>query len=477
MIKNTGIVEQVRLWDGCQSYWKLDETSGTFVADSIGGNNGILTDGAFNSGGKNGYCYYNTVAGTNGINCGNIFNFEYNNSFTLNIWIKPTSLGVTHLLFSKQAGATSYRGYWFDITALNKLKITLINNNTSPAYRTEQEINSPTISQDVWTMCTATYSGTGDASGVKLYINGVNYALTNVIDTLSGRTMTTTANFCVAGYSLGGASVRGYADEAAVWNRALDAAEVKALYSAGNGKFYGTKALISSPILIPNLKAWYGDYVNNGTLRTPLTGSTNVTQWDDLSGNAFHLDNVSGTTTYEATTKGILLTNGCIYNVNHNIVTGSTARTIFTVVEATNTSTLTDTFHLGLYDGNNHEWGENMRNADYTIASNDGYARYNVTNSNNTKYLFTTTLNGTSIYNNASVRRNGININRSSGVNATLNNYVGIIVGGYFGTGTYTPVKRGSGLTVSEIIIYDRLLTNAEIGQVENWLKNKYSLT
>jgi hypothetical protein len=55
--------------------------------------------------------------------------------------------------------------------------------------------------------------------------------------------MTTTANFCVAGYSLGGASVRGYADEPAVWNRALDAAEVAALYSAGNGKFYGTQAL------------------------------------------------------------------------------------------------------------------------------------------------------------------------------------------------------------------------------------------
>ena len=54
MIKNTGIVEQVRLWDGCQSYWKFNETGGTVAYDSIGIGNAIL----------NAYCTWTTSGKT-----------------------------------------------------------------------------------------------------------------------------------------------------------------------------------------------------------------------------------------------------------------------------------------------------------------------------------------------------------------------------------------------------------------------------
>ncbi len=473
MITKVGVEEQVRLWDGCQAYWKLDETSGTIVADSVGGNNGVATSITWNANGKNSYCA-SFNANTDKIVMGNNLVFERTQPWTFSMWVKRSEVtSSTYMLVSK---STSYtQGYALYFTQYNDyLEFNVAGTSTKRFYGTTTNRFSGTTN---WYHIVWTYAGTSNYAGNHIYVNGVEESFTGANQGTFDATIVTTAPFVLGNRNTESLGFNGLMDEVGVWNRVLNEAEVKALYSNGNGKFYGTKQIIQSPKQITGLRAWYGSYVNNGTLRTTLADSAAITQWDDLSGNGFHLDNVSGSTTYNATKNAITLTNGALYNVSHNIVTGSTARTIFNVQEASNTSTLTDILHLGLYDGNSHEWGENMRNADYTIASNNGYRRFTTTNSNNTKYQFTTQFEGTSIANNATCRKNGILLGLGASASGNLNNYVGIIVGGYFGVGTYTPVPRGSGLSAYEIIIYNRILTGTEIMQVENYLKSKYSIT
>lgn len=245
MIKNTGIVEQVRLWDGCQSYWKLDETSGTFVADSIGGNNGVATSITWNANGKNGYCAeYN--AATDRIECGNTFNYERTQAWSISCWVKRVTVGTSaYFIFSKSLASGAYTGYgaYFlsssDGGNPNGILFSLVNNSNINSIQLRTATNYTDTTN--WYHLVFTYNGTSKASGCTVYTNGVKETLTAPYDNLTG-TIINTAGFQI-GARNNALSLLGLMDEFAVWNRVLREDEVKMLYSAGNGKFYGTKAL------------------------------------------------------------------------------------------------------------------------------------------------------------------------------------------------------------------------------------------
>jgi hypothetical protein len=241
MIKNIGIEEQVRLWDSCQTYCKLDETSGSFANDSVGGGAGTVRNGAFDSGGRNGYCWKSTSGTGYGIEFGNIHNFERTDSFSFSFWIKSTSnLTLQHILY-KQVCASPYKGWTIQLDANNKIVFQLQNAaSTNSLTVTTQS----TVTYNIWTHVVVTYNGSSAPSGVKIYLNGVSDTLdTNVNNLSSSAKSTIGTSFTIGGRCYNNYAFIGYIDEVGVWNRELNSAEAVALYSNDNGKFYGTQAL------------------------------------------------------------------------------------------------------------------------------------------------------------------------------------------------------------------------------------------
>ena len=73
---------------GLSFYYKLDEASGSSVADSKGSNTGTLTGGAVNQSGKIGTSYKIYVADSDHIL---LANWRPVNNFSINFWIKNIS--------------------------------------------------------------------------------------------------------------------------------------------------------------------------------------------------------------------------------------------------------------------------------------------------------------------------------------------------------------------------------------------------
>jgi len=227
---------------------------------------------------------------------------------------------------------------------------------------------------------------------------------------------------------------------------------------------------------IPNgVRAWYGDRVNTGVLRQSLSNGTAITRWDDLSGNGFHLDTKTGTVNYETSTNSINLSGGALYNSSHAVVTGSTQRTIFSVSQATNVATTQEPLFLGNAGSTATAWFPQPAAATIRVDTNASFNQFNAVNTNNVDSLITSILTGGTTVASIKARKNGVNLSvNSTNVNGgTINTAAGIMVGGYLISGT--PTVRGN-TKIKEVIIYNRLLTDSEILQVEAYLLNKYIL-
>jgi len=240
-LQRIGILAQTQasVWDGLQSYWRIDETSGTAIADAINYANGTLASGTINNTGKNNKCWNSTSNSGQAITLGNKFNFEYNNAFTINAWVNPTAGYSYYSIFSKENGASPYEGYQFRIynTVLHLL---LINRLAAPlAWIYVSTVD--TISNAQWTMVTATYTGSGVASGIQFYKNGgICTKNAPIADNLSSGSIVTASgiNCCVAGQHGSTQTFVGSVDEVGVWNKALSQADITELYNSGTGKFY-----------------------------------------------------------------------------------------------------------------------------------------------------------------------------------------------------------------------------------------------
>jgi hypothetical protein len=158
---------------------------------------------------------------------------EWDEAFSIDFWIKTTTTG-RRFLVSKREGSTTYRGYdiqidineylWFDLchdAAVSEQISVLSADNTG--YRDGN-----------WHHICWTYSGSGLASGVTLYIDAVaDTPLFIANDNLTG-TIVNTADFMLA-YRLDqpADSYIGSMDEVTVHSSELSLSEVQAIFNAG----------------------------------------------------------------------------------------------------------------------------------------------------------------------------------------------------------------------------------------------------
>jgi len=230
-------IKELYLSKGLVGHWKMDASVSNITAtrDSSGYdkhstiyNGALLTNnGRFKEG-------YNFEKYTNDVICAGtstIYDFG-NSSFSVSSWFKPKNI-ISNYFVSKWLTATDR---WVLYT------------NSAGKYAGWIEINDapinvigPSAVQDEWVHVIMVRNR--EISQFELYVNGVRY---NVSDSL-GALNNSASNLCLGGASSAGAfSVNGTVDEVRIYNRALSASEIAALYNGTKTNYFVLK---TDPVL------------------------------------------------------------------------------------------------------------------------------------------------------------------------------------------------------------------------------------
>lgn len=237
-----------------------------------------------------------------------------------------------------------------------------------------------------------------------------------------------------------------------------------------------------SPDQIDGLVVWYGDNVNDGTDRTTLSDGTAITQWDDQSGNDYHVTPtndspvVSGNSIYFAGSNNRLKYTGTMK------ISGTTSKTEFISFLIENTTSTQYGTQYGTVNstGKQNSFstvmggspigdGTGMFMSDYR-----GYYKYLIDSNGDgwipsASYIWTKK-NPDNFIGNEINRINGTGVIQNSGNNGYYDFGNDLNVGGWYDNSRQFKGK------LFEYIAYNRALTTEEIEQVEDYLNNKYNI-
>jgi len=217
-------------------WYHLNESAGSVATDASGnGRNGTLMnmeDADWVTGMPNLHnCL--TFDGVNEyVKCGNIANFNRFDMFSAECWFKTSKVGGQSLI-SKCETAGTYRGWELSINypAARNILFMLCNSQGPSNYIC---VKSNTLyTYGIWNHVVVTYNGSGLASGVHIYLNGVDTPLTVLADTLTDTTQTT-LELNIASRQ-GTNLFLGNIDEPIVYTSVLTLAQVLYRYNTGNG--------------------------------------------------------------------------------------------------------------------------------------------------------------------------------------------------------------------------------------------------
>jgi hypothetical protein len=195
-------------------YWKFDEQSGSVVSDATANSNdGTAVGGVtMNTSGVYGTAF--DFDGVNGyVDCDIPASLQIAGAFTMSVWMYPRSS-------SYDAGLMG--------TGIDNYQLThhLTTDVWGYVDGGANSVHTSLVPLNQWSQITYSWDGTTNENGVKLYLNGVLVAqhtsLNAAISDWYNFTFGTAAEY-----------FDGKMDDAAVWNRALSAAEAETLYSVG----------------------------------------------------------------------------------------------------------------------------------------------------------------------------------------------------------------------------------------------------
>ncbi len=212
-----------------KGYWSFNgkDVSGTTAYDRSGaGNTGTLTNGPVISEGKLGQALDFFPGGTDtdayvsiGDPTSGIFDFG-SGDFTLGMWLRTTGYinngsSVNRPIYKK--GISNSSGYGLVITSSNFIQFILGNGTTDFTATSSQTVND-----NQWHHVFGVRTG----DNILLYLDGVQVATTAVSGSVSSP-----IGFYIGDDASGSRNVDGLIDEVRVYNRALSASEIMALYN------------------------------------------------------------------------------------------------------------------------------------------------------------------------------------------------------------------------------------------------------
>lgn len=226
--------ESIVLADSPVGYWQLGESSGTTAADSsTGGNNGtytpnalgLWTGGTLGQTGIPGGGMAATFDGISGyVNFGNVLQFDGNIAFSIEAWLKYTAAAPGNIL-SKQNNV-NFEGFGFGLSGSGAYEF-FIYNGTAIIVDAAALNNDGNFHHVVWT-----YSGSGNATGVILYVDGSPASTVTILNNLSG-SVASSASMQINGRGGSNSLVGMTATEAAIYSAVLTSTQVLAHYNTG----------------------------------------------------------------------------------------------------------------------------------------------------------------------------------------------------------------------------------------------------
>lgn len=224
-------------------WWPLDNGEGIIATDVSGnGNDGTLTsmdptadwldgtscrfEGCLDFDGSNDY-----------VDLGNVvdLDFDYNQPHTIAAWVKTSYTG-SGTIFSKMDNTVNYRGYDLWLNSTHTLASHVISTWNTEALKVYGTTN---INDNVWHHLVATYDGSGSASGLILYVDGVIESVTTEVDGLSTTTKNSVSAKIGSRTTTAGAPISlvpELIDDVRVYNYALTADQIKEVMN--NGSIY-----------------------------------------------------------------------------------------------------------------------------------------------------------------------------------------------------------------------------------------------
>ncbi|MFA5072053.1 MAG: LamG-like jellyroll fold domain-containing protein [Candidatus Pacearchaeota archaeon] len=231
--------------------WKIDElttaTEGTIIQDSWGGNNNGILD-----------TYVSTVDAVNkiktGTDCisGNCLSFDgiddyvyvsgsdaassplaITGAITLSSWVKFSNSGVTGAIIARgiNLAATGDFGYVLARYSANNLIYWYIHNATNTSGTT----STTAITDTNWHFITATWNGTTNTNGIKIYIDGIVDKQGTSAVTAIGQPA---YQLRIGKTSDGNFPLNGLIDDARVYNAAIPISQIQEQYYIGLNKLF-----------------------------------------------------------------------------------------------------------------------------------------------------------------------------------------------------------------------------------------------
>lgn len=182
------------------------------------------------------------------------FLHDRTDSWSYETWVKFPDVTTAKTLFGKYDTST-LRGISISLTANGRLSLLLRGgasaNQILVDSRQDESLKSGYFSAGKWYHIIITYSGTGTAAGVRLYIDGKNLpiiAAGTLSDTLGTQATANTVGIGIGANSYGVSSGNQVQGLTRLWSQALTAEQVATLYNGGLPA-YGTPAGVPAPVL------------------------------------------------------------------------------------------------------------------------------------------------------------------------------------------------------------------------------------
>jgi hypothetical protein len=293
---------------GIVSWWPGEGNAN----DLIGGNAGVLFNGASFSAGKVGQAF--SFDGINDhIRIKDAPNLRFTTSMTVEAWIFPTSLGADQGIITKWDAAPGFnqRSYGISIVPNGTIGFGSSPNGINDGGKCFTTNAVPT---NLWTFVVGTYDGVF----LRVYVNGV---LNNSV-AYNGGTFPGTGDLAIGG-EVGGlpngstiAPFSGLIDEPTVYNRALSSSEVLAIYNTGaSGKCQAP----APPLITSQPASQTVPPVANVSFNVGVIGATPFTyQWK------FNGTNINGGTNSSLTLSNVQVSQSGNYSVFVSNSGGST---------------------------------------------------------------------------------------------------------------------------------------------------------
>ncbi|MCW5835484.1 MAG: LamG domain-containing protein [Labilithrix sp.] len=211
---------QAVLADGPSLYYRLEETSDGPVKDEMGAYPATYLAGGVHSApgafaGSTGL----HLAGSGGVDTGDVFDFEGSSPFTLEAWFRPDSYDQNYrFLFHHNDERDLRQNYGIYVQSPNGLGFErYVDGSGRAAHASLPEVGS-------WYH----FAGVYDGSVMSLFIDGQLVASNS-----DNRAAKDKQSSLMIGYGYtGGGAVRGVIDEIAIYEKALDAGRVRAHFQA-----------------------------------------------------------------------------------------------------------------------------------------------------------------------------------------------------------------------------------------------------